>query len=69
MEVAMAHSVEEVMSVSNSLSESEFADLEHFVATNQVNIMCMNKFDELGLMDSHGHPTEFAKTVVEETNG
>jgi hypothetical protein len=40
----MAYSIEEVMSVSNSLSESEFADLEHFVATNQVNIMCMNKF-------------------------
>ena len=65
----MEYPVDVVMMISNDLTPEQFEELEHFVKTNQVNIMSMNKFSELGLMNEHGHPTDLAKTVVEETNG
>jgi len=61
--------VEEIVSTANAMSDEDFKDLEHFVATNEIPVMKMSKFDKMGFCNKHCHPTEFAKAVVEEVNG
>lgn len=61
--------IEALVEAGNALTEKEFTDLEHFVNTNQIPVMSMSRFSKLGFCDDHGHPTEFAKAVVEEVNG
>ena len=59
----------EFVALAETLDEKDAKDLVHFAETNQIPIMSMNKFTELGFCDKHGRPTALAMEGAELLKG
>ena len=53
-----------VTEVFDALTLDEIKDLQHFANTNQISILLINKFTDLGLCNDQGRPTDLANSVA-----